>query len=100
MKQGIDHIHDDRKEKLSGEYRRKAKLAVAAASYPRSQGGEREAGSTAGVLTGGPCQNLDLQQKQSVGHGGDVVMAGISGTHQEEKKCLDSYFFLPIFQQS
>lgn len=57
-------------------------------------------GSTDGVLTGSPCQNLDLQQIRSVGHGGDVVMAGISGTQEEEKKYLDSYFFLPIFQQS
>ena len=57
-------------------------------------------GSTDGVLSWGPCQNLDLQQIQSVGHGGDVVMAGISGTQEKEKKYLDSYFFLPIFQQS
>ena len=57
-------------------------------------------GSMDGVPTGGPCQNRDLQQIQSAGHAGDVVMPGISGTQEEEKEYLDSYFFLPIFQQS
>ena len=57
-------------------------------------------GSMDGVPTGGPCQNGDLQQIQSAGHGGDVGMPGISGTQEEEKEYLDSYFFLPIFQQS